>query len=153
MQLAHFKLFIPWSVLPNCHESSDWCCCFSRSGSGSQACSNTNILFLSPTHSQMLPLGKVMCIICLVAPLPPQSKYKHDSQQAMALNSDSRWRHTLGGSSRGLTGPLAPITKIVFLLPLSFTNSSSSSGRILSLTALYCPSMNGWSLTLLGNNL
>lgn len=37
------------------------------------------------SHSQMPPQGKVMCIICLVAPLPPQSKYKHDSQQVMAL--------------------------------------------------------------------
>lgn len=26
-----------------------------------------------------------MCIIRLVAPLPHQSKYKHDSQQVMAL--------------------------------------------------------------------
>lgn len=45
----------------------------------------TNILFLSLTHSQMPPPGKVMCIIRLVAPLPPKSKYKHDSQQAVTL--------------------------------------------------------------------
>lgn len=51
----------------------------------------TNIHVLSHTHSQMLPPGKVMCIIRPVAPLPPQSKYKHDSQQvmmALALTQD-----------------------------------------------------------------
>lgn len=37
----------------------------------------------------MLPPGKVVCIIRLVAPLPPQIKYKHDSQaMAFALTQD-----------------------------------------------------------------
>lgn len=39
----------------------------------------TQIFSFCLPHSQMLPLGKVMHIIRLVAPLPPHSKYKHDS--------------------------------------------------------------------------
>lgn len=39
----------------------------------------TQIFSFCLPHSQKLPLGKVMCIIRLVASLPPRSKYKHDS--------------------------------------------------------------------------
>lgn len=68
---------------PTATNSSDWSNHFSRSDSGSHA--YRQIFSFSLTHRQMLPPGKVMCIIRLVAPLAPQSKYKHDSQQVMAL--------------------------------------------------------------------
>lgn len=51
MQLAHGKLFILWNVLPNCHESSDWCNCFSRSDSGSHAHTHTDKYSLFRSHT------------------------------------------------------------------------------------------------------
>lgn len=91
VNMAHSKLFIQKSLLPNCHKSSDWSNCFSRSDSGSHAYTQTRHTHRQTfsfwlTNRQMLPTGKVMRIIRLVAPCPPpKSKYKYGSQQAKTL--------------------------------------------------------------------
>lgn len=121
---ASYLYCVSVSVLPNCHEYSDWCNCFFLGQTVDHMHPHTHtthtrsqIFSFSLTHIQAkcFHRGKVMCISRLVAPLPPPG-LNINMTHSDGTFTDSRWRHTFSGSLPSLTGSSSSHWRDSFLL-------------------------------------